>query len=235
MYNNPLSPSSINMYLECPYRFWLRYFKKIVFAQAPAAMFGSVVHKVNELFWPEYEQIKEPTIALQASIAHNCPELPNEYEEPAHDCFNNFLKIVQENPKLIPLYTELKLKNPINDTVSIVDVVYPHKIVDYKTSTQYTIKAKQPNIIQAAMCSMNLMQCMHMEVRHVEFQYLRFKKYQYVDVTNEIIATTTNIIDTVRTKINGGEFPKNKTSCFFCDYKLICQKEDDMIKRNKHV
>jgi CRISPR/Cas system-associated exonuclease Cas4 (RecB family) len=115
-------------------------------------------------------------------------------------------------------------------------VVYPHKIVDYKTSTQYTIKPKQPNIIQATMCSRNLKDCFGLDVVRVEFQYLRFKKYQYVDVTSELISSVDSVIEEVREGIANDKFPKNDKACWFCDYKLICAAEKKARdKQNKRL
>jgi len=207
----------------------LRYSKKVKVGDDPSAIFGKAVHKVNELFWPEYSRLQDPTAALQESIKDNCPVLPSEYEEPAHICFNNFIKTVEANPKLIPLFTEIKLKNPKNDTLAVADVVYPHKIVDYKTSTQYTVKPKLNNIIQAGICAINLKECMNIDVPYVEFQYLRFNKYQTVDITPQLVETVTQIIDNVRNNILLDKFDKSKKSCFMCNYKLICQKEDDYL------
>jgi CRISPR/Cas system-associated exonuclease Cas4 (RecB family) len=210
----------------------LRYGRRIKLDGGDAATFGKGIHKVNEMFWGEYSKINDPLQALQASINKYCPTFPNEYEDAAHICLNNFLGIIQQNPKLIPLYTELRLENPNNKTVSVIDVVYPQKIVDYKTSTQYTVKAKQPNIIQAAMCSMNLKECMGLNVNHVEFQYLRFKKYQFVDIDSKIIEEVSNIINNTWDNIHDDVFPKNEKACWFCDYKLICQREKEALRKN---
>lgn len=234
VYERPMSPSSINTYLECAYRFYLRYIQGLKFESGVAAEFGSSIHKINEMFWSEYK--KNPNIleAMNASIdTYWNREIREEYADSANTCINNFMAIVGENPTITPLHTELRCENPENNTVAIVDVIYPHKIVDYKTSTQYTVKPKQPNIIQAVLCSQNLKQCTGLDVRRVEFQYLRFKKYQYVDVTSELIGEVAQIIDEVREGISGDKFPKNEKSCWYCDYKIICKKEKEYIKKQE--
>ncbi len=225
-YLNPLSPSSINMFLSCPYSFKLKYIDNFKFPSGEAALFGSSIHKTAEMFWPEYKKNPDILEAMKASVdTHWNPKIDEEYVGVARTCLDHFMSIVQENPKMIPLHTELRCENPANNTVAIIDVVYPHKIVDYKTSTQYTIKPKEPNIIQAVLCSQNLLACTGLDVKRIEFQYLRFKKYQYVDVTPELIEEVDKTINKVRDGIATDNFPKNEKSCWFCDYKLVCAAE----------
>ncbi len=232
VYKKPLSPSSINKYRTCAYSFYLRYIYGLKFESGDAADLGKSVHKVNEMFWPEYKKNPDILTAMKASVdSYWDPKIDEEYSGVARTCLDNFMSIVQENPAMIPLYTELKCENPDNNTVAIIDVVYPHKIVDYKTSTQYTIKPKEPNIIQAVMCSQNLKRCEGLDVQRIEFQYLRFKKYQYVDVTSQLIEETNQIINQVRDGISNDIFPKNEKSCWFCDYKLVCKAEKRMLDK----
>jgi CRISPR/Cas system-associated exonuclease Cas4 (RecB family) len=226
IYDRLLSPSSINLYLSCPYEFYLKYIKDIKFESGDAALFGSSVHKVNEKFWPEYKKNSDILTAMKASVdTYWDPKVNEEYVGAARTCLDNFMAIVGENPAMVPLYTELRCENTVNNTVAIIDVVYPHKIVDYKTSTQYTKSPKQPNIIQAVMCSQNLKECFGLDVKHIEFQYLRFKKYQVVDATSELVEEVNQIIEQVREGIVSDKFPKNEKSCFFCQYSLICRAE----------
>ena len=225
IYNYPYSPSSVSRYLECPYSFFLRYIKKIKLPSGDAANFGKAIHKVNEMFWANYKIYSEPLKAMQYTIDEYWDKtIKEEYEQPAHQCMDNFIAIVNENPTIFPTYTEVKASNNINDTVAIIDVVYPHKLVDYKTSTQFTIKPKLPNIIQAVMCSHNLNVAFGLDIRRVEFQYLRMKKYQVVDVTDTLIDEINLLIEQVRNKVKNDEFPK-KDKCFICEYKLICESE----------
>ena len=207
------------------------------FESEGAGAFGSAIHKVNEMFWGEYKQNSNPLEAMSASLdKYWNRQIDEEYTDTARTCLYNFISIIQENPTMMPLHTEIRCENPINNTVAIVDVVYPHKIVDYKTSTQYTVKPKQPNIIQAVMCNQNLKQCTGLDVSRVEFQYLRFKKYQYVDVTSELIDDMNETIAEVREGIANDVFPKNEKGCWFCDYKLICKAEKRALEKyNKKI
>ncbi len=226
IYDNPLSPSSINLYLRCSYAFYLRYIYGLKLESGDAADLGKNIHKVNEMFWPEYKKNPDILEAMKASVdTYWDPKVDEEYAGVVRTCLDHFMAIIQENPKMIPLHTELRCENPANNTVAIIDVVYPHKIVDYKTSTQYTIKPKEPNIIQAVLCSQNLFACTGLDVKRIEFQYLRFKKYQYVDVIPKLIEEVDEIINKVRDGIAADNFPRNEKSCWFCDYKLVCAAE----------
>jgi len=236
IYERPMSPSSINTYLDCGYKWYLRYARGIRIESGEPAQFGTAIHLVNEKFWGNYRNQPDPLLAMQETInAHWDKTIGEEYEIPTRDCIGNFLSIVGENPTLFPLHTEFKALNTDNNTVAIIDVVYPNKICDYKTSKQYTVKPKENNIIQAVMCSENLKFCTGLEVRNIEFWYLRFKKYQYVDVTPVLVEEINTLIEDIKSKILNDIFPKSPKACFFCDYKLICKAEqkalDKQIKR----
>jgi len=231
-YDSPLSPSTINTYLSCPYSLYLKKIRGIKIDSGDAAIFGSFNHKVYENFWGFYTLELDPEFAIKESIKkYDGPKIQPEYEIASYTCFNNFVSIIQETPTLIPTYTELRCENPTNNTVAIIDVVYPSKIVDYKTSTQYTVNPKLPNKIQATMCSQNLLKVKGIEVRQVEFWYLRYKKYQRVTVDQKLIEEVDEIIDYVREGIEQDHFPKYDNNCFFCDYKKICELEKKNLTR----
>jgi CRISPR/Cas system-associated exonuclease Cas4 (RecB family) len=69
------------------------------------------------------------------------------------------------------------------------------------------------------------------DLKNVEFWYVRFNKYQNVTVDISLIEKVNNIIEDVRESVKEDKFPKNETNCFFCDYKLICESEK---KHNKN-
>jgi len=232
IYKKPLSPSSINTYLNCPYSWYLRYVKKIKLGSNDAGIFGSFVHKVYEYFWDFYTSGSNITSAVinatdkyMSSPKETHPNIEPEYEEAAHICLENFISKIEKYPTYIPIYKELRCENPINNTVAIIDTVYEDKIVDYKTSTQYTIKPKLPNKIQALMCSQNLLEVYGLNIKDVEFWYVRFNKYQNVKIDAALTEEVNNIIENVKESIKKDEFPKQETNCFFCDYKLICESE----------
>lgn len=232
IYDRPSSPSSINLYLQCAYAFYLKYIKGIKFESGDAAALGSSVHKVNEMFWPEYKKNPNIVEAMNASVnTYWDRKVGEEYIDAAHTCLNNFMTIIGENPTIVPLYTELRCENPVNNTVAIIDTVFSARIVDYKTGTQYTVKAKQPNVIQATMCSQNLKECFGLDIPKVEFWYLRFHKYQRVDVTSELIEEVAQTINEVREGIAIDKFPKNEKSCFYCDYSTICRAEKKALEK----
>lgn len=238
IYDKLMSPSTANTYLNCPFCFYLKKIRGIEVGSGEAAIFGSFIHYTTEHFWDFYNPESDPEDAIKQAIAkYNAadklthPNIQPEYEEVAYTCLNNFVSIIKETPKLIPVHNELRCENFVDRTMAIIDSVYPTKIVDYKTSTQYTVNAKLPNIIQAVMCSQNLLHSVGMEVRQVEFWYLRFKKYQRVTVDAALIEEVNNRLAYVKQSILEDKFPKNESSCFFCDYKLICAMEKRNISR----
>ena len=232
IYNYPLSPSSITTYINCPYSFFLKYIKRIKIPASAAAIFGSYIHKVNEDFWSEYSTDIEKS--LEASIIKNSNiKIDDEYKETSVLCLNNFVGMLKDSTITRPLYIEHRTENNLNNTVAIIDVVFPQKIVDYKTSSQYTKKPKDANIIQAVMCSENLKACTGLEVKHIEFWFLRFKKYQYVEINDELIKETNDLIEQIRNGIKIDHFPKNEKSCWMCDYRLICESEKKAIQKSK--
>jgi CRISPR/Cas system-associated exonuclease Cas4 (RecB family) len=233
-YNNPSSPSSVNMFLSCAYSFKLKYINKIKFPSGEAAQFGSAIHKVLEMFWSEYTLYQDIEKAMQESInKHWDRNISDEYEDASHACLNNAMDLIKERENILPLYVEYPCLNEEKNTIAIIDLVLPHKIIDYKTGKYYTKEAKEPAIIQATMCSMNLEKLTGRNIRHVEFEYLRIKKNQYVDVTDQMILDANLLIEKIRRDISNDVFPKNEKNCFMCDYSSICKAEKRMLSKYK--
>ena len=231
-YLKPLSPSSINLFRECSYKFYLKYIRGIKFESGEAANFGKCIHKILENFWVEYSICKDIDKAIQiSSDKHWDKNIGEEYNIPAHECLNNAISIIKERPMILPLYIEYSCLNTDNNTIAIIDLVMSNQIIDYKTGKNFTKNPKEPNIIQAVMCSMNLEKVSGKRIRDVEFEYIKFKKYQQIEITDTLINEIENIIIDIREKIERGEFPKNEKNCFFCDYKLICEVEKRLIKK----
>lgn len=231
-YLRPLSPSSINTYLKCPYSFKLKYINKIKVASGEAAVFGSSIHKIMENFWGEYITLKDINKAMDIStIKYWDTNISEEYEIPKQDCLKNAIKKIEERPTILPLFTEYSCLNTDNNTIAIIDLVFPHLICDYKTSKHYKKTPDESNIIQATMCSMNLEKLTGKKIREVEFEYLRFNKIQYVSVTDKMISDMNILINNIRHNIQVDEFTKNDKACWFCDYKLICDAENRAIKQ----
>ncbi len=233
-YKWPYSPSSITRYLDCPYNFYLRYIRGIKIEAGEAANFGKAIHKVNEMFWSEHRLQPDHSLAMQETINKYWDNnISEEYEIASHECIENFLTSIKEIPQITPLHTEFKAENKINNTVAIIDVVYPDKIRDYKTSKHFTVSPKLPNLIQAVMCAENLKQSLGLEIKKVEFQYLRFNKYQVVDITEELNCNINKIIEETKLNVANDIFPKITKSCFFCDYVLICKAEKKALEKRK--
>jgi len=231
-YLRPLSPSSVNTFCNCPHSFKLKYIDGIKFPSGEAAAFGSCIHKVLEKFWDEYVAGEDVEKAIQESVNKYWDKnITDEYDEAAHDCLNHAISIIKERSSMMPLYTEYSCVNDANNTIAIIDLVIPGKIIDYKTSKVYTVKAKQPNIVQATMCSMNLEHKTGQIIREVEFEYLRWGKYQRVFITDEMIEDMNILISKVRTDIENDVFPKNEKSCWFCDYSLLCKADKRALER----
>lgn len=227
IYNNPLSPSSINTYLNCGYSWFIKYNRQIKVPPGLPALFGSMIHKINEKYYEKYEAILDIEKALQESINENWKDFGEEYDEPSKKCINNFNLLLKENP-VKPLYIEHRFENGDNNTVAIIDLVLPQKIIDYKTSSVFTQIPKLNNEIQGVMCSVNLKYCTEIDIKNIEFQYLKLNKVQKIEITPALIEKVDNIICEVRDKIKNDVFLKNE-KCYMCDYKSICKMESRRI------
>lgn len=236
-YLNPMSPSSVNTFCNCPYSFKLKYIDGLKFPGGEAAVFGSCIHKILEKFWDEYKIYGDIVKAMQESTNKYWDKsIIDEYDQTAHDCLDHAMNIIKERSSMIPIYTEYPCLNIENNTIAIIDLVIPGKIIDYKTSKAYTIKAKPPNIIQATMCSMNLEHKTGERIREIEFEFLRFGKYQRVYVDDKMIDDVNKLIAQIREDIKNDRFPKNEKSCWWCDYKLICKAEKRALEKyNKRL
>lgn len=207
------SPSSIILYIKCAYAYHLS--KKIRLPKVDNA--GSCTHKVLQHFW-DFDLPREE--ALQKSI----DKYWNPEFDTTEDVFNNFVRLVGFRK---PLLLEEKLKG--KKFVCIPDLVFEDKIVDFKTHNRFTKKVPLENKIQGTIISKNLKELKGLDIKNVEFWYLKKGYVQEVNV-DEVEEEVDDVVNNVLHNISKEIFPKNEKACFYCNYKLICKKEKEYIK-----
>lgn len=213
-----LSPTSIVKYLKCPYSFFINTKIKL-----RGEGEGTNTHLVLQHFW-EFDMPKEQ--ALQASI--------DKYWNPKIDgssiVFENFIKLVRDEK---PLMVEERLET--EDIVCIPDVVYVDKIIDYKTHKSFTKKIPIQNKIQGVLLSNTLKKLKGLDIKEVEFWYLKKGYVQKLHINDSIQKEVDDIISFVKEKVEKEEFPKNKSNCFMCDFQTICRKEEEYVRKISKV
>jgi len=161
------SPSSINLYLLCPRKYYYRYIKNLVPPEDIILLRGKILHKVVEDFFKikelsnNYEfEFKivvldlfnknwQENLSIIKSFNLDDNVLKSYYEESKEMLLNwvGYLnnKIKQTNLEPNQAFSmlrgerEVTLFSPLLGVRGILDAIYEDKIVDYKTSARDTI------------------------------------------------------------------------------------------------
>lgn len=152
-----LSPTAINMYLSCPYKFYLRYIKKLRTKPSIHLIRGQLVHQALHQFHKDRKQLllqRSPQTIHQellnrfdhlwknATSRLNALELSDEeigfYYHDSRQMLVHYGDWFCKNNMPIPDLSEAKIFSNILSLMGIIDAVYqrPNEIilVDYKTS-----------------------------------------------------------------------------------------------------
>ncbi len=213
-----LSPSSINLYLQCPYAYFLSYIKKIKLNDDQYSLFGKSIHKILEMYYKEFNG------DLQSSIEKYWDmNIPEEMSDIANVCFKNFL----ENKYDFPLYLEEHIENEKYGINCYVDRINNREIIDYKTGTNVS---KDKNLIQGMVYYLVVKEKYNLNIEKIDFLYLKKGKVYTIYPTNDNIELINSTIKKVRNSINDNEFPKTG-KCNSCYYNIICRTQEKFIQK----
>jgi putative RecB family exonuclease len=158
-----LSPTAINTYLSCPYKYYLRYIKKLPGKPSIHLIRGSIVHKTLHEFHLNYirgppvtdakEIRKELTRILQRQWQSEktaldslgfSKELLGDFYLDSADMMNNYANwFARQTVPPVVDSTELKIFSDKLRIMGIIDAVWINDnglfLIDYKTSKDYSI------------------------------------------------------------------------------------------------
>jgi CRISPR/Cas system-associated exonuclease Cas4 (RecB family) len=249
-----LSPSGINLYMQCPYSFYLRYIekKKPIIEDDSALRLGKSVHLVLEKF---YGNVDLKTDNPETHFVDAMKKTAQEHWDRTIDAkkrneMNTFMflwlqfeiqkfKRYKEANKLdifCPATTEEDITDWSKKLRAIVDkrcvgISGNQYAIDYKTDKNLpTLRNFKGdiNLIDKKYKIQSALNAMVLQSQGIKIDNFYFQFIRYPDKLLSV-PLQPQLFEEVETYIKnireGTEYPKNYKSCFFCGMKLYCKTE----------
>jgi hypothetical protein len=163
-----LSPTAITTYLDCPLKYWFRYFtKEVDLGDTKAMRFGSAVHKALEALAKRLQTGEPLSAELCNEIAAKFPTFAAAQKISDPDLIKEGQDLVKarlyrHNPNYKVVATELSFLKykvttpkgvPLNGIIDLVQEISPESVVvvDYKTSRMAKTLQEAKKDIQLSM------------------------------------------------------------------------------------
>lgn len=227
-----VSPSSINLYFQCPYRWYLTQ-KGIegTWVDDKHARFGSMIHNMIATYFKSLpNKVTEDTIESQMMkiFDTNFDESLASMRKEAEDIINNFISFEKYRLRnwdtYKPEFVEQRIRLS-DQLVGVIDFYGNKTIIDWKTSKYsfITLDHKRQGGIYKY-----LVEKTGREVDKVIFVFLRENKVVELPYMTRgwIEAEVNEMLRSIR----AGIFAKRKSyACSWCEYRLRCEFEDEGI------
>ncbi len=255
------SPSSLNLYIECPKKYWFNYIEKPDIEEEKHLYFalGTAFHSAMEFLYGEVKKSKVPSLsevilAFEKSWTEECAEdgMPEEeggltLEETRKagiDCvtryyetkkpFNEGIVVMMESD--IDFFLEgdkYKVKCKIDRVMNSGKQKF--EIHDYKTSKKPSSEADLKKDNQAALYAMAL-RSFSTDIKYISliWHYVRVGMDVPFSFNEKELELFKEELSCVYRKISAGEFGMNiGNHCDWCDFRSLCPSRTHAVKIEK--
>ena len=233
-----LSASSLNLFLRCPYAYYLKEIEKVPPSFTDKVFVGKLVHKTLENYFNHKKQEQDTNASLIDFLDDSYKELTSSSEISITKALNykdesvDYLKQYESIAKtLAPLEVEKEIQLEIagvNITGYIDLLTVDRKLIDFKTTTQKTIKLSSEYKMQLSIYSLvNIANSYYLHyITSSSFKEFKIKPLKHSFIY-EIIETFNNAY------LSGAFTPSGLThpyACQYCAYKEQCKFYKDFSK-----
>ncbi len=238
-HHNLYSFSQITTYLSCPYKYMLKYVYNVPEEPTPFFVFGSIIHKLIELFSKRELKNKEEVVSSFDKMMNENKEVFRNhfdyYLKKGRKMLNNFFKY---NEFLTHKYetkgVEMKIKIHLPQDIILVGVVDrllydkedgKYVILDYKTSRPYKGRFDETHGKSQLMLYSHLINNEYnYDVKKIMLLFLENNSVVSYDidqnVVNDVLSTIYEVVNKIKRKIFT---PQPSSQCEYCSYKLLCR------------
>lgn len=230
-----LSASSLNLFLRCPYAYYLKELEKVQPAYSERVFVGKLVHKTLENYFLYKKENPDTPTSLLDFLEDSYKEVRESHEISSTSALNykdesvDYLKNYENIAKQIqPLEVEKNFEIIIDDiTISgYIDLIDKNrKIIDYKTTNQKSIKPSPEYRMQLSVYSLTGLG------NSYALHYITptlFKEFEIKPLKTSFIH---EILNNFRTSYLSGAFiPAGLThpyACQYCAYSQYCKFHKD--------
>lgn len=240
-----LSPTDVEIYVQCPRKFYLAHILKIqipdtddIFTVISPLDLGNLVHKLLEIDAKEHFSPKELYKLAEDSFdrfiagrppvnEHRCKEIRSQFLEmvlngQAMSAKNN---IIEPEMKIEPVEIGgIMLRGKLDRLEQLPSGEYI--IADFKTGSRITHKEDDiESCLQVLLYAAMLKKAKNITVSRGEYRYLRYRKSIICNFTESVEYALDEILGELATSLETGVF-KTSNNCTYCEYKNICRKEE---------
>ncbi len=254
-----LSPSGINLYMTCPYSFYLRYIekRKPIIEDDSALRLGKSVHLVLEKFYGNVDIKTESPETQFVEAMKNTAQLhwDRSIDSKKRDEMNTHMFIwLQFEIQKFKKYKEAKILErfcPVTTEEDITD--YTKKLraiidkrcigqsgniycVDYKTDKNLPAKRNfsgDLKLIDDKYKIQSALNVMVLQSQGIKLDQFYFQFIRYSDKLLSVPLTPELFLEVeqiIKNIRETTEFPKNYKGCFFCNFKLYCKTESSSVQ-----
>ncbi len=222
-----LSKSQINLFMQCPYRWKLKYIDGIKQKPSGAMYRGSQVHEQIENFYKDIEVDKNFNIKKKVS-----PELQkflNFEQKRIHDCKDKTGKF--DMKYFLPVAQELAVQDKTQKLRGFIDAVYINPeddgliIIDWKTG-KYRPDYLHEYRFELAMYKELLEKSKKIDgkVMYWGIYFVDADKLFFEKVSERSIKAMYKKVERAREGMDSGNYPcKSGILCKWCDFNDICE------------
>lgn len=253
--NREYSPSSLELFKKCPFKFWCKYILQLPEAEDPENLYqimpayedGNLIHLLMEVLpekcspqakWNksdflklagdcfDHQLLRQPTL-LPSKIAKSRQEFL-EMAEKAYDTDPN-LEILLKEQSLHAVHpaTGIKLEGFPDRVEKLPDGSF--RIVDYKTSRSLHHNSEYlESCLQVLLYAYLLeQQPQGYRVSEMEYRYVRLGQVVRLAYDDEAKEAINSILEEFATALNTGSFSPTGVQdfCKYCKYGFLCDKQ----------
>jgi len=224
-----ISYSKIKTYLECPYKYKLRYIERIPQQPKSYFRFSSLIHKVLHEYYFYYRKTSLDELLLCYERAWKKKRAAS-YEEGRKILTDYYYKMRDRLP--YSLEKRLTVRAGENILVGKIDridkVKNEFQIIDYKLNKNIPTVKEVKDSLQLNFYTLIFFYLTGIIPSKVGFYFLRYGRLLFTKRDKKDIERTRDLTDYVANKIIKGKFqPKESRVCQWCDYKEYCLSERD--------
>jgi RecB family exonuclease len=219
-----LSYSKIKTYLECPYKYRLRYIERIPERPKSYFRFSSLIHHVlhEYHFYQRRKNLDDLLLCYERTWRG---QRNVSYQEGRKILIDYYYKLKDKTPyALEERFTVRARENILVGKIDRIDKAgNGFEILDYKLNKDIFTLKEVKDSLQLSLYALAFFHLTGMIPLKVGFYFLRHGKSLFTKKSEQDLEKTENLIDCLARKIMNREFyPKKDRICRWCDYKKYC-------------
>lgn len=258
MNNQILSPSSVLLYLRCPYSFYLRYSKKYqpYIIDDTHLKIGKSGHKILQHFYStlylESQDIEQEFMEKmrQTAFQYWDRSIDSQKREQVEPAFFEWLKyeiqryMLYKKQGCLDRFKPIEVEQDLTDYNKRIRAIIDKRcigisgiqyILDYKFNSKLPAKRNFEGVLSEIDLEYKVQAALNVKVLESQNINVGSFFYQFIRYPEKLLSVplTDSLfkeVDDIMLKIrNDTTFEKNKKGCFMCNFRMVCKLESKSV------